>query len=44
MNELEIIFFEEMNYSEKEYKEYEEVKLNSYRNHSDRDILNEGSN
>ena len=43
MNELEMIFFEELNISDEEFKEYEEVKLNSYRNHSDMNILNEGS-
>ena len=43
MNELEMIFFEELNISVEEYKEYEEVKFNSYRNKSDMDILNEGS-
>ena len=43
MNELEMIFFEELNYSVEEYKEYEEVKFNSYRNNSDMNILNEGS-
>ena len=44
MNELEMIFFEELNISEKEFKEYEEVKFKSYRKNSDVDVLNGWSN
>ena len=44
MNELEMIFFEELNISEEEHKEYEEVKFKSYRKNSDVDVLNGWSN
>ena len=44
MNELEMIFFDELNISEEEYKEYEEVKSMSYRKNSDIDVLKGWSN